>query len=588
MINIISSFGDKAGGRGPGKVFANLTKGLNQIGYPFVVNRELNATRRLWIHDDVTALYSLNRTPACKVLGPNLFLLPSDISPAIDFRDALYVQPSTWARDFWERAGFHDCPTSVWPVGVDTEAYVPGGDAGERRQILLYHKKRDSGELHRIQGLLDKLRLPYRLIVYGEYREPDFQQALASARFAIWHGCHESQGIALEEALACDVPILVCDVSTLSEERGGDKLPAFLRDTPATAAPYFDRRCGIKIKGLAGFEAAAGFMIDHLKEFSPRQYVLENLTLRSQARAFVDLWQHWGLTYAEGLQENASSQAGWHPPLSSRVRVRVERKMRPSGFTRRQANEPSAAQIEWPHQRSNSMHAVRRRVKLYLTRIPSPAIQRLLTGYLDARYEASERSKYEGWMRAGKPVPPPPYYKQLLLRRASQSFGIRVLVETGTFEGRTVQALRKDFQRIYSVEFDDALYQAARLRFAGFDTISILHGNSGVVLKQLLPTLREACVFWLDAHHSGGATSRAEKDSPILEELDAIAERPLLFGDVIFIDDARHFGGGDYPPVETIRSWAHARGYEHFEVTDDVIRIHRKSPSPKLNEQNKA
>ena len=54
MINIISRqpmIGDASRPTGPYKVFANLVKGLERIGYPYVVNRRVTASPRLWVHD---------------------------------------------------------------------------------------------------------------------------------------------------------------------------------------------------------------------------------------------------------------------------------------------------------------------------------------------------------------------------------------------------------------------------------------------------------------------------------------------------------------------------------------------------------
>lgn len=54
MINIISRqplVGDASRPTGPYKVFANLLKGLEHIGHPYVVNRRVTAAPRLWVHD---------------------------------------------------------------------------------------------------------------------------------------------------------------------------------------------------------------------------------------------------------------------------------------------------------------------------------------------------------------------------------------------------------------------------------------------------------------------------------------------------------------------------------------------------------
>ncbi len=95
-INIISTAPGAAVSGGT-KVFANLVKGLERVGYPFVVNHRLDATRRIWVHNEVFALPAvLRRKDAQPVLGPNLFVMPRDI-PGLRFTGCLYLQPSDWA-----------------------------------------------------------------------------------------------------------------------------------------------------------------------------------------------------------------------------------------------------------------------------------------------------------------------------------------------------------------------------------------------------------------------------------------------------------------------------------------------------------
>lgn len=327
MINIISTFGDRPVTSGPGKVFANLVKGFEKIGYPYVVNRDLNATKRVWIHDTISALYSLSKSHAFKVVGPNLFVLPNEISSLIDFHESLYLQPSEWAKQIWDYAGFNACPIDVWPVGIDTEMFYPLMNSVSNRRVLIYHKQRDLGELHQILDIMEILHLPYTLIRYGEYEEENYLKALRNASFLIWHGCHESQGIALQEALACNVPILVCDVTSLSQAENGYRFPIILDDIPVTAAPYFDDNCGIKITNLSELKLSIGFMLDNLTTFTPREYILKNLSLERQARAFVALWDKWNLTFEQGLFETTQGERMWKAPLSTRVLSNLERKV---------------------------------------------------------------------------------------------------------------------------------------------------------------------------------------------------------------------------------------------------------------------
>lgn len=137
-------------------------------------------------------------------------------------------------------------------------------------------------------------------------------------------------------------------------------------------------------------------------------------------------------------------------------------------------------------------------------------------------------------------------------------------------------AAKDGFDRLYSIELSNELYERAKKRLSRYKQVTLLHGDSGKVLPALLPSLNEPALFWLDAHYSGGITARADLDSPISAELDAVFNHPIK-SHVILIDDARHFEGtGGYPTVQALRIAVSERRPDlAFDVSSDIIRIHR-------------
>jgi hypothetical protein len=197
---------------------------------------------------------------------------------------------------------------------------------------------------------------------------------------------------------------------------------------------------------------------------------------------------------------------------------------------------------------------------------------RLYRGYRNRRKNAV---KYREWVVNGKPVPPPHIVKQLAIREYSDRFRLGSLVETGTYRGEMIEAVRKVFDRIVSVELDAELCREARRKFRGFPHIAILQGDSGTVLKDVLAKLDRPTLFWLDGHYSGGETARGELDTPVEKELQHIFLLSAM-DHVILIDDAREFTGrGDYPDQDRLRNLVrrHRPGWI-FEARDDIIRIH--------------
>ena len=303
MLNIIARNLDKISG--PNKVINNLVKGLERIDYPFVLNHDINATRRCFIPKSKDALEHLGKARSRVIVGPNLYVLPGSIPGYLkpELASTLYVHPCTWTIDLWKLLGYDLDNLWPWPTGIDLDEF-PSRDAVSARngEILLYHKTRSPRELKIIRETLDRLGLRYRMIIYGNYQQAEYLDALHNAPFVLWHGRHESQGIALQEALASNVPILVADVHSLFETPN-TSWPEETRSFEVTAAPYFNDQCGKKIHDLAGLPRAIEYMQDNLGEFSPRQFIAGNLSLEKQAREFIDLWNYWDMTFEEGMGE---------------------------------------------------------------------------------------------------------------------------------------------------------------------------------------------------------------------------------------------------------------------------------------------
>ena len=182
--------------------------------------------------------------------------------------------------------------------------------------------------------------------------------------------------------------------------------------------------------------------------------------------------------------------------------------------------------------------------------------------------------EFTNWIREGKPVPPPHAIKQHVLRTFAKKYHLKILVETGTYYGQMVDALKDDFRSIYSIELSQDLYDRAVEKFKAIKHIHLICGDSGVVLRNVLERVDQPALFWLDGHYSAGDTARGKKDTPIQEELINILNAPDL-GHVIIIDDARCFGTFPaYPSVKELTDFVLSkRPNLDISVQDDSIRI---------------
>lgn len=163
--------------------------------------------------------------------------------------------------------------------------------------------------------------------------------------------------------------------------------------------------------------------------------------------------------------------------------------------------------------------------------------------------------------------------KQKTIMLYQKKYRSEAFVETGTYLGDMVWAVKSIFKEIYSIELSDELYRNAVNRLKDYSHITIFHGDSGKVLIDLIPKIRKEAIFWLDGHYSGGITAKGEKECPIYEELTAIFKSDLKH--ILLIDDARLFNGTkDYPSISELSEFVSKHKPESkIKIENDIIRI---------------
>ncbi|MBN8201202.1 MULTISPECIES: rRNA adenine N-6-methyltransferase family protein [Bacillaceae] len=166
------------------------------------------------------------------------------------------------------------------------------------------------------------------------------------------------------------------------------------------------------------------------------------------------------------------------------------------------------------------------------------------------------------------------------VKKYQKKNNIQVLIETGTYKGAMIEAVLNNFNKIVSIELDKDLYNEAKIKFSSQSHVNIVHGDSSLVLGDMLKSINVPCVFWLDGHYVPDSidTARGDRDTPILDELDQILKHHVRHH-VILIDDARCFIGpnpilNDYPTIQELKKFVKSRRPElSFQVADDIIRI---------------
>lgn len=278
------------------KVFANLCLGLDRLNVRYVVNlpfRELNSDDRVGVLGRGRyALKEYDRENPI-VAGIGLMTHPSEWpSLCEDYPIAFYLQHSEWASDIYRPFFKEKC--RVWPVGIDTHAWQPSEKRVKRFDFLIYDKILWDREeqahqlLEPIKNELSRRGLSFIQLQYGRYDEHQYREALASCGAMIFLCEHESQGLAYQECLATDVPVLAWDQGRYLDP---NMLAWGQPATPATSVPYFDERCGLRFRDIQEFSSTLTRFLNLQSQgaFAPRVYVIENLMLEKSAGHFLQL-----------------------------------------------------------------------------------------------------------------------------------------------------------------------------------------------------------------------------------------------------------------------------------------------------------
>ncbi|MBI2716574.1 MAG: glycosyltransferase [Rhizobiales bacterium] len=268
------------------KVFINLCLGLDRLGVPYEVNLPFD---QLCDDDQVgvvgrcrLALKGYDR-PNPIVGGVALMTYPSEWPTLCEeYPVVVYLQHCEWCKVCYEP--FYGDRCQLWPVGIDTHSWTPTNSANKRFDFLIYDKIRWQREvlvpqlLDAVKAELTRRKLTFTEIRYGQYDEQQYKKALQDCRSMIFLCEHESQGLAYQECLASDVPVLAWDQGwCLDPERFKWGQP----DIPATSVPFFDARCGLRFRDIEEFPNKLTQFLDMSRRgaFAPRDYIMENLTL---------------------------------------------------------------------------------------------------------------------------------------------------------------------------------------------------------------------------------------------------------------------------------------------------------------------
>ena len=179
---------------------------------------------------------------------------------------------------------------------------------------------------------------------------------------------------------------------------------------------------------------------------------------------------------------------------------------------------------------------------------------------------------YWYWILRGRPTRSPHLLKQKTVREYGANFNLRTLVETGTYYGEMVAAMKRHFDHIYSIEFVPELAERAQKKFAGEPHMKIICGESQKAVREVLSLLSEPALFWLDAGYYGWIGKQGDQER-LSSEIQSILSHSLPH--IILLDDARGLTGRDgIPSVDDVKKYVESTfPNRSVAVRYDILRI---------------
>lgn len=221
------------------------------------------------------------------IFGPHFSIFPErNHMDIISEKNVIYIQPSNWARDEWKNNSLcKNLRIESLPFGVDTIKFNEIIPYENRTKVFVYYKRRHPEELTQLMEFLKINNINVDIFSYTtKYNESDYIDCLQNSKFGIWLGSHESQGFALQEALACNVPLLVWNVKSMNQEYNSN-----FSNISATSIPYWDKRCGESFEDISQMSEKFTIFINNLNLYKPREFILENLTMEICEKKLMEL-----------------------------------------------------------------------------------------------------------------------------------------------------------------------------------------------------------------------------------------------------------------------------------------------------------
>ena len=254
-------------------------KSINNIHETVIVLSDINALKE--------AIELKEKGVIKKIIaGPNLVISPLENDqilgdPAID----KCVVPSDWVKIAYEK----DLPglrgrIEVWYAGIDTDYWRKDRESKNAKNITIYQKTGSRKMYKKIKKIVKKLGYKPIIIRYGRYKKHQFKELMQSTFVSIFISGSESQGIALAESWAMNVPTLVWQpIAVKINERSY---------AIHSSAPYLSKHTGALWTDIDKLNDLIEKVASDKLHFNSREWVLKYMTDKHCAKRMCEIALH--------------------------------------------------------------------------------------------------------------------------------------------------------------------------------------------------------------------------------------------------------------------------------------------------------
>jgi len=280
---VLTIFAENGGHHG---VTRSLLSGLKRMGITFeynVFDKQIDTVIILSGINYLKESIQLKKAGKIKklVAGPNLVTRANEYGGICAQKEVdLCIVPSEWVKiAYEEEVRALQGRIKTWAAGVDENFWIPS--KSRRSKIILYWKTETEGFIGQIERVLQRFHFEVVRVRYDTYSKEQYRNSLKQAALAVFISRSESQGIALMEAWAMNVPTFVWNP---------EKLIAHGRTySRVSSAPYLTPLTGCFWKNVDELAGLLNTFVNNSFAFKPREYVLEHFTDTCAAQNMLNI-----------------------------------------------------------------------------------------------------------------------------------------------------------------------------------------------------------------------------------------------------------------------------------------------------------